>query len=189
MRWYRNNAFSLIELMVVVAIVGILSGMAVPLYRDYTTRSKLLEVINITQFHLDKVKEEYEVTGAMPASVYGINANSNGLFPSSDYIATMLYNDGSNPSQYGMPGAHMLVVVGGDACTGLNKPGLVCSSIPGNTGGGTHHWIIMSFVDDGSGILRTYCGIWGLENATESVDLSFLPSSCRDINISASVGP
>lgn len=40
---HGTHGFSLVELMIVVAIVGILSSMALPLYRDYVTRARLAE--------------------------------------------------------------------------------------------------------------------------------------------------
>lgn len=47
MQQTRQQGFTLIELMIVIAIVGILSAVALPAYQDYTTRAKLSEVLVI----------------------------------------------------------------------------------------------------------------------------------------------
>lgn len=45
-RAYRGNGFTLIELMITVAVVGILTMIALPSYRDYVKRGKLTEAFN-----------------------------------------------------------------------------------------------------------------------------------------------
>ena len=66
---HRNEkGFTLIELMIVVAIIGILAAIAIPAYQDYTIRSKVTEMINAAGVCKTSVAEYYQSLGAMPTS-------------------------------------------------------------------------------------------------------------------------
>jgi type IV pilus assembly protein PilA len=62
-----QQGFTLIELMIVVAIIGILAAIAIPAYNDFTIRSKVTEVVNMAGVCKTSVAEFYQSRGAMPA--------------------------------------------------------------------------------------------------------------------------
>ena len=58
-----QKGFTLIELMIVVAIIGILAAIAIPAYQDYTVRSKVTEGINLAGAAETTVAEGFESGG------------------------------------------------------------------------------------------------------------------------------
>ena len=56
----RFNGFSLIEMLIVVAIMGILSAIALPAYRDYATRGKLAEASSLLGAQRVKMEQYYQ---------------------------------------------------------------------------------------------------------------------------------
>ncbi len=64
-----QQGFTLIELMIVVAIIGILAAIAIPAYQDYTVRAKVTEGINAMNAAKASVSEYYIALGRMPATV------------------------------------------------------------------------------------------------------------------------
>ena len=88
-----QKGFTLIELMIVVAIIGILAAVALPAYQDYTVRAKVSEVILAASSGKTAVAEFAQVNGVMPAT-----GSSPVTTQASKYVASVGYTgtDASN---------------------------------------------------------------------------------------------
>src|SRR5947209_2517787 len=66
-----QKGFTLIELMIVVAIIGILAAVALPAYQDYTIRAKMSEVILAMSSCRTSITEVYQAGPATPPAANG----------------------------------------------------------------------------------------------------------------------
>ena len=87
----KQQGFTLIELMIVVAIIGILAAIAIPAYQDYTIRAQVSEGLNLAAGSKTAVTEFYQDTGGWPAdnTAAGVEAPAsiNGKYTTSVNIA------------------------------------------------------------------------------------------------------
>jgi len=67
-----QKGFTLIELMIVVAIIGILAAIALPAYQDYTIRSKVTELLLSASSARTAITEKYQTDGALTSAGTGL---------------------------------------------------------------------------------------------------------------------
>jgi len=152
----RQKGFTLIELMIVVAIIGILAAIAIPAYQDYTIRSKVTEMINSAGVCKTSVAEYYQSLGAMPTSAKQAGCSDVGT---------------ANTLPPAVTNGEVQITATGTLATQLTAAGGSLFAYKADCGGGA--------ACTGAAIVGWSCSKAGTPAASTDINPKYLPATCR----------
>ena len=96
-----QQGFTLIELMIVVAIIGILAAIAIPAYQDYTIRAQVSEGMTLAAAAKAAVSESFSDKGEAPATRVIAGMTATATDTSGNYVTSVLVTNGTLTITYG----------------------------------------------------------------------------------------
>ena len=124
----NKKGFTLIELMIVVAIVGILAAIAIPAYLDYTVKTKISEVTVAMDALAQSASEYHAARGTFPLTTYDVpdlaavsGQYSSWNYSSSDAVNNCLLTATFLATLNPVTGDTLIMTVQYNAATGYSK--------------------------------------------------------------------
>ncbi|MEL7535963.1 MAG: pilin [Pseudomonadota bacterium] len=112
-----QQGFTLIELMIVVAIIGILAAIAIPAYQDYTIRSQVSEGMSLAAAAKSAVAESFLNDGAPPADRTAAGMTPVATDTSGKYVVSVGVNNGTITITYGNEANNQITIAGQNTLT------------------------------------------------------------------------
>jgi len=154
MKRSMQKGFTLIELMIVVAIIGILAAVALPAYQDYTVRAKVSELILAGSSGKVAVAEAAQANGTMDEASISIATQA------SKYVSKVSYRDGAPAGSVGIITAAATSAEPKIAGTGVDFTGTLETN-------GQVTWVCSVAAQNASA------------GVTATMDSKYLPASCK----------